>query len=155
MNLFKWLTNKTGKLPISLAQAAGITAVVGAAGFAAMSYLSSPADTNNSFIPPSAYEQNGDVVYVSQSGGGGQYEFFIKLTLIDALIPNLPNIISIALYTRLRLSVGMSSLFVVSTISYDFSDSDNMLSSNLVQPSSTVSSNSSYISRFCIIILTS
>ena len=74
MNLFKWLTNKTGKLPISIAQAAGITAVVGAAGFAAMSYLSSPADTNNSFIPPSAYEQNGDVVYVSQSGGGGQYE---------------------------------------------------------------------------------
>lgn len=72
MNIFKWLKNKTGKLPISLAQAAGITAVVGAAGFGAMSFLSSPADTNNTFLPPTANQ--GQVVYVSQNGGGGQYE---------------------------------------------------------------------------------
>ncbi len=74
MNIFKWLKDKAGKMPVTVAQAAGITAVVGAAGFAAMTYLSSPADNNTSFIPPSAYEQQGDVVYVSRSGGGGQYE---------------------------------------------------------------------------------
>ncbi len=73
MNLLKWLKNKAGKMPVTITQAAGITAVVGAAGFAAMSYLSSPADNNTSFMPPSVYEQQGDVVYVSQSGGGGQY----------------------------------------------------------------------------------
>ncbi len=72
MNIFKWLKNKTGKLPISLAQAAGITAVVGAAGFGAMSFLSSPADNNNTFLPPTTNQ--GQVVYVSQNGGGGQYE---------------------------------------------------------------------------------
>lgn len=74
MNIFKWLASKAGKMPITIAQAAGITAVVGAAGFAAMSYLSSPADNNTAFIPPSAYEQQGDVVYISQGGGGGAYE---------------------------------------------------------------------------------
>ncbi len=74
MKLFKWLKDKAGKMPISITQAAGLTAVVGAAGFAAMSYLSSPADNNTAFIPPSVYEQSGDVVYVSQNGGGGQYE---------------------------------------------------------------------------------
>ena len=74
MKLFKWLKDKAGKMPISITQAAGLTAVVGAAGFAAMSYLSSPADNNTTFIPPSAYEQSGDVVYISQNGGGGQYE---------------------------------------------------------------------------------
>ena len=72
MNILKWLKDKTGKLPISLAQAAGITAVVGAAGFGAMSFLSSPADNNNTFMPPSVNQ--GQVVYVSQQGGGGQYE---------------------------------------------------------------------------------
>lgn len=70
MNLFKWLASKAGKMPISFAQAVGITAVVGAAGVAAVSYLGSPAD-NTSFVPP-AYEQSGDVVYVSR-GGGGRY----------------------------------------------------------------------------------
>lgn len=74
MNILKWLKDKAGKMPISLTQAAGLTAVVGAAGFAAMSYLSSPSDTATSFVPPSAYEQPGDVVYISQNGGGGQYE---------------------------------------------------------------------------------
>ena len=59
-------------MPITIAQAAGLTAVVGAAGFAAMSYLSSPADTNNTFIPPSANQ--GEVVYVAQGGGSGFYE---------------------------------------------------------------------------------
>lgn len=72
MNLLKWLKDKAGKMPISLMQAAGITAVVGAAGFAAISYMHTPTD-NTSFIPPSVYEQQGDVVYVSQGGGGGQY----------------------------------------------------------------------------------
>lgn len=71
MNIFKWLKNKAGKVPVTLVQAAGITAVVGAAGFAAMNFLSSPADNNNTFIPPSA---TGEVVYVSQGGGGGTYE---------------------------------------------------------------------------------
>ena len=70
MNLFKWLISKAGKMPISFAQAAGITAVVGAAGVAAISYLNSPTDNNTSFIPPSAYEQN--VQYVAQ-GGSGSY----------------------------------------------------------------------------------
>ena len=72
MNLFQWLKSKSGKLPITLAQAAGITAVVGAAGFGALSFLSSPADNNNTFLPPSANQ--GQVVYVAQGGGGGQYE---------------------------------------------------------------------------------
>jgi len=73
MNIFKWLASKAGKMPVTIAQAAGITAVVGAAGFAAMSYLNTPTDNNTSFIPPSAYEQQGDVVYVSQGGGAGGY----------------------------------------------------------------------------------
>ena len=72
MNIFKWLKSKAGKLPVTLAQAAGITAVVGAAGFGALSFLSSPADNNNTFLPPSANQ--GQVVYVAQGGGGGQYE---------------------------------------------------------------------------------
>lgn len=72
MNILKWLKDKTGKLPITLAQAAGITAVVGAAGFGAMTFLSSSSDTNNSFLPP-AHNQ-GEVVYVAQSAGGGSYE---------------------------------------------------------------------------------
>lgn len=71
MNIFKWLKNKAGKLPVTVAQAAGLTAVVGAAGFAALNYLSGPSDNNNTFIPPSAYEQ-GDVVYVAQ--GPGSYD---------------------------------------------------------------------------------
>lgn len=74
MNLLKWLKDKTGKMPITLTQAVGITAVVGAAGFAAMNFLSTPNDNNNTFIPPSVYEQSGDVVYITQGGGGGQYE---------------------------------------------------------------------------------
>lgn len=72
MNIFKWLKSKSGKLPITLAQAAGITAVVGAAGFGAMTFLSSPSDNTNTFLPPS-YNQ-GEVVYVAQSAGGGSYE---------------------------------------------------------------------------------
>lgn len=72
MNIFQWLKSKSGKLPITLAQAAGIAAVVGAAGFGAMNFLSSPADNNNTFLPPSANQ--GQVVYVAQGGGGGQYE---------------------------------------------------------------------------------
>lgn len=72
MNILQWLKSKSGKLPITLAQAAGITAVVGAAGFGAMTFLSSPADNNNTFMPPMTNQ--GEVVYVSQGGGGGQYE---------------------------------------------------------------------------------
>lgn len=72
MNILQWLKSKSGKLPITLAQAAGITAVVGAAGLGAMTFLSSPADNNNTFMPPMTNQ--GEVVYVSQGGGGGQYE---------------------------------------------------------------------------------
>lgn len=72
MNILKFLKNKAGKLPVTLAQAAGITAVVGAAGFGAMSFLSSSSDNTTTFLPPSATQEQ--VVYVSQSGGGGQYE---------------------------------------------------------------------------------
>ena len=72
MNILQWLKNKSGKLPITLAQAAGITAVVGAAGFGAMTFLSSPADNTNTFLPPSATQEQ--VVYVAQSAGGGSYE---------------------------------------------------------------------------------
>ena len=72
MNIFKWLKNKSGKLPVTLAQAAGITAVVGAAGFGALTFLSSPSDNNNTFLPPT--HNSGEVVYVAQSAGGGQYE---------------------------------------------------------------------------------
>ena len=63
MNILKWLKNNAGKIPVTLAQAAGITAVVGAAGFGAMTFLSSPSDNTNTFLPPS-YNQ-GEVVYVS------------------------------------------------------------------------------------------
>ncbi len=73
MNILKWLKNKAGKMPISIAQIGGIAAVVGAAGFGAMTYLSSPSTDNNAFIPPSVYEQQGNVQYVAQSAGGGQY----------------------------------------------------------------------------------
>ncbi len=69
--ILNWLKSHAGKASISLVQAAGLTAVVGAAGFAAYNYLSSPAD-NNSFMPPSVYE-NGNVVYVASGGGGGTY----------------------------------------------------------------------------------
>ncbi len=72
MNILKWLKSKSGKLPITLAQAAGITAVVGAAGFGAMTFLSSPEGNTNTFLPPSATQEQ--VVYVAQSAGGGQYE---------------------------------------------------------------------------------
>lgn len=72
MNILQWLKNKSGKLPITLAQAAGITAVVGAASFGAMTFLSSPSDNNNAFLPPSATQDQ--VVYVAQSAGGGFYE---------------------------------------------------------------------------------
>ena len=70
-HILKWLSSHAGKATVSLVQAAGITAVVGAAGFAAYNYLSSPAE-NNSFMPPSVYE-NGNVVYVASGGGGGTY----------------------------------------------------------------------------------
>ncbi len=73
MNILKWLKSKAGKMPISIAQIGGIAAVVGAAGFGAMTYLSSPSTDNNAFIPPSVYEQQGNVQYVAQSAGGGQY----------------------------------------------------------------------------------
>ena len=72
MNILQWLKNKSGKLPVTLAQVAGITAVVGAAGIGALTFLSAPADNNNTFLPPSA--QQGEVVYISQNGGGGRYE---------------------------------------------------------------------------------
>ena len=72
MNIFKWLKDKSGKLPITLAQAAGITAVVGAAGLGAMTFLSSPSDNTNTFLPPT--HTQGEVVYVAQSAGGGSYE---------------------------------------------------------------------------------
>ncbi len=65
MKILQVLKNKAGKLPITVAQAAGLTAVVGAAGFAALNFLSGPSDTNNTFVPSSAYEQ-GNVVYVAQ-----------------------------------------------------------------------------------------
>ena len=71
MKLLKWFQEKTGKMSVNLMQAAGITAVVGAAGVAAVSYLQSPAD-NNTFMPPSSFEQAGQVQYVSR-GGAGQY----------------------------------------------------------------------------------
>ncbi len=71
MNILKWFTSKAGKLPVTVAQAAGLTAVVGAAGFAALSYLSAPADNTNTFIPPTQTEK---VVFVSQNAGGGGYE---------------------------------------------------------------------------------
>ena len=64
MNIFQWLKSKTGKIPLTVAQAVGITAVVGAAGVAALNFFDTPSE-NNAFIPPSAYEQ-GDVVYVAQ-----------------------------------------------------------------------------------------
>ena len=74
MNIFKWLASKAGKITLSTAQAVGITAVVGAAGVAAITYFNSPADNNTAFYPPSAYEQQEDNrVYISQSGGGGAY----------------------------------------------------------------------------------
>lgn len=71
MNIFKWLTDKAGKVPVTLAQAAGLTAVVGAAGFAALSYLNAPVDNTTTFMPPS---QGEEVVFVSQNAGGGSYE---------------------------------------------------------------------------------
>lgn len=64
MNIFKWLKSKAGKMPLTVAQAVGITAVVGAAGVAALNFFDTPSE-NNAFIPPSAYEQ-GDIVYVAQ-----------------------------------------------------------------------------------------
>ncbi len=71
MNIFQWLKDKAGKLPVTVAQAAGLTAVVGAAGFAAMSYLNAPVDNGTTFMPPT---QGGEVVFVSQNAGGGGYE---------------------------------------------------------------------------------
>lgn len=71
MNIFKWLKSKSGKMPITFTQAVGIAAVVGAAGFGAMSFLGSSEDNNNTFLPPTAPQEQ--VVYVAQNGGG-RYE---------------------------------------------------------------------------------
>lgn len=67
MNIFKFLS-KSGKVALSGLQMAGLTAVVGAAGFGAWQYLSGPADDNNAFNPA---QYNSEVVYVSNANTGG------------------------------------------------------------------------------------
>lgn len=68
MNIFKWITGKTGKMALSAMQAVGLSAVVGVAGVAAWQYLDSPAETNNTFNP-AAYNP-GEVVYVAGANTG-------------------------------------------------------------------------------------
>lgn len=68
MNIIQWFKNTAGKIPVSVMQAAGAGAVVAVAGFGAYNYLSSPAEDNNSFVPPASY--NEEVVYVAGANGG-------------------------------------------------------------------------------------
>lgn len=68
MNIFKWITGRTGKMALSAMQAVGLSAVVGVAGIAAWQYLDAPAETNNTFMPAS-YD-SGEVVYVAGANAG-------------------------------------------------------------------------------------
>ncbi len=68
MNIFKWMTNRAGKVALSAMQAVGLSAVVGVAGIAAWQYLDAPAETNNTFMP-AAYD-SGEVVYVAGANTG-------------------------------------------------------------------------------------
>jgi len=68
MNIIQWFKNTAGKIPVSVMQMAGAGAVVAVAGFGAYNYLSSPAEDNNSFVPPASY--NEEVVYVAGANGG-------------------------------------------------------------------------------------
>lgn len=67
MNIFKWITDRAGKVALSAMQAVGLSAVVGVAGIAAWQYLDSPAE-NNSFTP--AGYNPGEVVYVAGANTG-------------------------------------------------------------------------------------
>lgn len=68
MNIFKWLTDRGGKIALSAAQAVGLSAVVGVAGIAAWQFLDTP--TDNTAFNLGGQHNRGEVVYVAGVSGG-------------------------------------------------------------------------------------
>ena len=68
MNIFKWLTDRGGKIALSAAQAVGLSAVVGVAGIAAWQFLDTP--TDNTAFNLGGQHNRGEVVYVAGASGG-------------------------------------------------------------------------------------
>lgn len=83
MKIFKWLTERGGKIALSAAQAVGLSAVVGVAGVAAWQFLDTP--TDNTAFNLGGQNTRGEVVYVAGgtgtsygSGGEVQSAFMAK-----------------------------------------------------------------------------
>ena len=70
MKIFKWLTERGGKIALSAAQAVGLSAVVGVAGVAAWQFLDTP--TDNTAFNLGGQNTRGEVVYVA-GGAGASY----------------------------------------------------------------------------------
>ncbi len=70
MKIFKWLTDRGGKIALSAAQAVGLSAVVGVAGVAAWQFLDTP--TDNTAFNLGGQNTRGEVVYVA-GGSGASY----------------------------------------------------------------------------------
>lgn len=68
MKIFKWLTDRGGKIALSAAQAVGLSAVVGVAGIAAWQFLDTP--TDNTAFNLGGQHNRGEVVYVAGASGG-------------------------------------------------------------------------------------
>ena len=68
MKIFKWLTDRGGKMALSAAQAVGLSAVVGVAGIAAWQFLDTP--TDNTAFNLGGQHNRGEVVYVAGASGG-------------------------------------------------------------------------------------
>ncbi len=68
MKIFKWLTDRGGKIALSAAQAVGLSAVVGVAGVAAWQFLDTP--TDNTAFNLGGQSNRGEVVYVAGASGG-------------------------------------------------------------------------------------
>ena len=67
MKIFKWLTDRGGKIALSAAQAVGLSAVVGVAGVAAWQFLDTP--TDNTAFNLGGQSNRGEVVYVAGATG--------------------------------------------------------------------------------------
>ena len=69
MNILKKLLSRSGKIALSVGQMIGGAAVIGVAGFGAISFLSSPEPSDNAFSL-NQYNNSGEVVYVAGANTG-------------------------------------------------------------------------------------
>lgn len=69
MNILKKLLSRSGKIALSVGQMIGGAAVIGVAGFGAISFLSSPEPSDNAFSL-NQYNNPGEVVYVAGANTG-------------------------------------------------------------------------------------